>query len=42
MGEFPMNEMLWAIIACGVISIIYAVITIQSVMSADAVNARMQ
>ena len=37
-----MNEMLWAIIACGVISIIYAVITIQSVMSADAGNARMQ
>ena len=37
-----MNEMLWAIIACGAISIVYAVITIQSVMAADAGNARMQ
>ncbi len=37
-----MNEILWGIIACGVLSIIYAVYTIQSVMSADAGNARMQ
>ena len=37
-----MNEMLWAVIACGVLSIVYAVITIQSVMSADAGNEKMQ
>ncbi len=37
-----MNEILWGIIACGALSIIYAVYTIQSVMSADAGNARMQ
>jgi len=37
-----MQEMLWAIIACGVISIIYAAYTIQSVMNADAGTARMQ
>ena len=37
-----MNELLWGIIACGALSIIYAVVTIQSVMSADAGNARMQ
>ncbi len=37
-----MNEMLWAIIACGAISIVYAIVTVQSVMSADAGNARMQ
>ncbi|MBU2583197.1 MAG: sodium-translocating pyrophosphatase [Alphaproteobacteria bacterium] len=37
-----MNEILWGIIACGALSILYAVYTIQSVMSADAGNARMQ
>jgi len=37
-----MNELLWAIIACGVVSIAYAAITIQQVMSADAGNAKMQ
>ncbi len=37
-----MNEMLWAVIACGVLSIVYAIITIQSVMAADAGNAKMQ
>ncbi len=37
-----MNEILWGIIACGVLSIIYAVYTIQSVMSADAGTSRMQ
>ncbi len=37
-----MTEMLWVIIACGLISIIYAVFTIQSVMKADPGNQRMQ
>jgi K(+)-stimulated pyrophosphate-energized sodium pump len=37
-----MNELLWAIIACGALSIVYAIFTIQSVLSADAGNARMQ
>ncbi|MGI9520194.1 MAG: sodium-translocating pyrophosphatase [Hyphomicrobiaceae bacterium] len=37
-----MNELLWAVIACGVLSIVYAVITIQSVMAADAGNQKMQ
>jgi len=36
------QELLWAIIACGVVSLIYAVITIQSVMKADQGTARMQ
>src|SRR5687767_1597085 len=33
---------LWAIIACGALSIVYGVWAIQSVMAADAGNARMQ
>jgi K(+)-stimulated pyrophosphate-energized sodium pump len=37
-----MTELLWGIIACGALSILYAVFTIQSVMKADAGNARMQ
>ncbi len=37
-----MNELLWAIIACGAVSILYAVITIQQVMAADAGNEKMQ
>ncbi len=37
-----MNELLWAVIACGIISIVYAVVTIQSVMAADAGNQKMQ
>ncbi|MEL6298597.1 MAG: sodium-translocating pyrophosphatase [Pseudomonadota bacterium] len=37
-----MQEMLWAIIACGVISILYAIFTIQSVMRADTGTPRMQ
>ena len=37
-----MSAYLWAIIACGVVSILYAVVTVQSVMKADAGNARMQ
>jgi K(+)-stimulated pyrophosphate-energized sodium pump len=37
-----MTEILWGIVACGLLSILYAVFTIQSVMKADAGNARMQ
>jgi K(+)-stimulated pyrophosphate-energized sodium pump len=37
-----MTETLWAIIACGALSIVYAAYTIQSVMKADAGTARMQ
>jgi K(+)-stimulated pyrophosphate-energized sodium pump len=37
-----MKELLWGIIACGALSILYAVFTAQSVMKADAGNARMQ
>src|SRR6185503_18570780 len=33
---------LWAIIGCGALSIVYGIWAIQSVMSADAGNARMQ
>ncbi|MCC0056425.1 MAG: sodium-translocating pyrophosphatase [Rhodobiaceae bacterium] len=37
-----MTLALWAIIACGVLSIVYGIWAIQSVMSADAGNKRMQ
>ena len=37
-----MTEILWGIIACGALSLVYAAVTIQSVMSSDAGNARMQ
>ncbi len=37
-----MTEILWGIIACGALSILYAAYTIQSVMKADAGNAKMQ
>ncbi|MGI9410450.1 MAG: sodium-translocating pyrophosphatase, partial [Hyphomicrobiaceae bacterium] len=37
-----MNELLWAVIACGALSIVYAVVTVQSVMAADAGNEKMQ
>ena len=37
-----MTNILWGIIACGALSILYAFITAQQVMSADAGNARMQ
>ena len=33
---------LWAIIGCGALSIVYGIWAIQSVMSADAGNSRMQ
>ncbi len=37
-----MNEILWGIMACGALSLVYAAFTIQSVMSADAGNKKMQ
>ncbi len=37
-----MNQLLLGIIACGALSILYAIFTIQQVMSSDAGNARMQ
>ena len=37
-----MTEILWAIVACGVLALIYAAYTIRSVMSANAGSARMQ
>ncbi len=37
-----MTETLWVIIACGALSLVYAAYTIQTVMAADAGNARMQ
>ena len=37
-----MTEIVWGIIACGALSILYAVVTIQSVMKSDAGNAKMQ
>ena len=37
-----MNEMLWWIVACGVLAIIYAMVTIQMVMAFDAGNQKMQ
>lgn len=37
-----MNTILWGIIACGALSILYAIITIQAVMRSDPGNARMQ
>jgi K(+)-stimulated pyrophosphate-energized sodium pump len=41
-GTDQMSYLLWGIIACGALSILYAIITIQAVMKADAGNARMQ
>jgi K(+)-stimulated pyrophosphate-energized sodium pump len=37
-----MTEILWGVIACGALSILYAVFTIQTVMKSDAGNAKMQ
>ncbi len=37
-----METVIWAVIACGVVAIVYSLWAIQSVMSADAGNARMQ
>ena len=37
-----MSQILWGIIACGALSILYAIFTIQSVMKSDAGTPRMQ
>jgi K(+)-stimulated pyrophosphate-energized sodium pump len=37
-----MTEVLWGIVACGVLALAYSAYTIRSVMGADAGNARMQ
>ncbi len=37
-----MNNLLWVIIACGAASLVYAAFTIQSLMSADPGNEKMQ
>ncbi len=37
-----MSELAWGIIACGALSLVYAVYTIQSVMSADSGNKKMR
>ncbi len=37
-----MTNILWGIIACGALSILYAYVTARAVMNADAGNARMQ
>ncbi|MEQ1578315.1 MAG: sodium/proton-translocating pyrophosphatase, partial [Hyphomicrobium sp.] len=37
-----MTDILWGIIACGALSLVYAAFTIQQVMNADAGNAKMQ
>ncbi len=37
-----MTDILWGILACGALSILYAYFTAQSVMKADAGNAKMQ
>jgi K(+)-stimulated pyrophosphate-energized sodium pump len=41
-GSSMISNLLWGVIACGALSILYAIITIQQVMSADAGNKRMQ
>ncbi len=41
-GGHHMTEILWGIIACGALAILYAAYTIQSVMKADAGTPRMQ
>ena len=37
-----MTEVLWGIVACGVLALAYSAYTIQTVMDADAGTARMQ
>jgi K(+)-stimulated pyrophosphate-energized sodium pump len=37
-----MTEILWAIVACGALALVYAAYTIRNVMNADAGSARMQ
>ncbi len=37
-----MNQVLWIIIGCGALSIVYGVLTTRSLLAANAGNARMQ
>ena len=37
-----MSNVLWAVIACGFIAVIYGVVTASRVMAADSGTARMQ
>ncbi len=37
-----MDVLLWAIVVCGLLSIVYGVVTTQALMKADAGSARMQ
>ena len=37
-----MDKTMWAIIGCGLLAVLYSLITGRSVMAADAGNARMQ
>ena len=41
-GNIDMTLALWLIVACGVLSIVYGVVTTRTVMAADAGSARMQ
>src|SRR6202040_2021439 len=38
----PMNQVLWIIIACGALSIVYGALTTRSLLAASPGNARMQ
>ncbi len=42
MGSSMISNILWGVIACGALSILYAIVTAQQVMSADAGNKKMQ
>ncbi|HEY0302710.1 MAG TPA: sodium/proton-translocating pyrophosphatase, partial [Rhizomicrobium sp.] len=41
-GDHEMTEVLWGIVACGVLALAYSAYTIRTVMAADAGTARMQ
>ena len=41
-GDHEMTDILWGIVACGVLALAYSAYTIRSVMNADAGTARMQ
>src|SRR5262245_5040684 len=41
-GETAMGPVLWAIIGCGLLSLVYGAYTVRAVMAADAGSPRMQ